>query len=430
MSNERIKEIAGDLAGWLLFASVLAALSSGFFRSPPLVGGSLQWAAALLLWRRVPSRVLRQSLILAAAGALALLVAGAEGDAWLSALSKNQVMIAMLAAVGFLRLAAPSPGVSRPRRDGRGVWQTLFGVHWFGSMTNVSAIVLFGDQMANGALRSLSPIQALSLARGFALAIFWSPFFVAMGVALTLVPGAHLNTLVLWGLPLSQLMLAVTAWVMTRSASSLREGFAGYPFTPATLAGPVFLAGSVFTAHTLAPVAPVVTLVTLAAPLYGLLARQPRHLLPRLAAHVRQDLSRMGPELVLFLAAGLFGAGCSALIGKGMIPLPPAAPEVTAVVLGLAFIILLASTGVHPVAGVTAVAAMLTPLGIRPDLLALSLLMGWGLGILISPISGIHLLLAGRYNFPIRRVWRWNALPVAGGYLACCGWLVLFARFA
>lgn len=429
MSDGRFQQITGALAGWLLFASILAALGSGFFRFPPLMSGSLQLAAALLLWRRVPSRVLRQSLILAAAGALALFVAGADGDAWLGALAKNQGMIAMLAAVGFLRLAAPSPGASRPRHGGRGVWQTLFGVHWFGSVTNVSAIVLFGDQMAAEALRPLSPLQALALARGFALAILWSPFFVAMGVALTLVPGAHLNTLVLWGLPLSQLMLAITAWAMSRSASGLQEGFAGYPFTPATLAGPVFLAAIVFTAHTLAPVVPVVTLVTLAALLYGLLARHPHRLRPRLAGHVRQDLSRMGPELVLFLAAGLFGVGCSALIRKGMIPLPLATHEVTAVTLGVAFIILLASTGVHPVAGVTAVAAILTPLGIRPDLLALSLLMGWGLGILISPISGIHLLLAGRYSFPISRVWRWNALPVAGGYLACCGWLMLVARF-
>jgi hypothetical protein len=106
-----------------------------------------------------------------------------------------------------------------------------------------------------------------------------------------------------------------------------------------------------------------------------------------------------------------------------------AAPEVTAVALGVVFIILLASTGVHPVAGVTAVAAMLTPLTIRPDLLALSLLMGWELRILISPISGIHLLLAGRNNFPISRVWRRNALPVAGGYLVCSGWPVLLGRF-
>ena len=386
--------------------------------------------AALLLWRRVAPRLLRQSVILAGAGSLALLAAGADYGIWLEALAQNQGMIAMLAAVGFLRLAAVSPGAVQPRKNGRGVWQTLFGVHWFGSVTNVSAIVLFGDQMASGAIRPLSPLQSLTLARGFALAALWSPFFVAMGVALTLVPGAHVNTLVLWGLPLSQLMLAAIAWFMTRSASCMGEGFTGYPFTPATLIGPVFLAASVFTAHTLSPVVPVVTFVTLAAPLYGLLARSPHRLPSRLIGHVQQDLTRMGPELVLFLAAGMTGAGCSALIRKGLIPLPAGASEVTAVALGLAFIILLASTGIHPVAGATAVAAMLNPLPIRPDLLAMSLLMGWGLGVLISPISGIHLLLAGRYSFPIGRVWRWNALPVAGGYLACCGWLALFGRFA
>ena len=146
-----------SFAGGLLFSSVVVSLCSVFFHFSPLPAGLLQWAMAVLLFRQVPWMVRIQSLILTVVGCLALYEAQAGGTQLLSALYKNQAMIAMLAAVGFLRLV-PFPDTLRILPMGRrALWQTLFGVHWLGSFTNISAMVLFGDRIGGDSSKLLSP---------------------------------------------------------------------------------------------------------------------------------------------------------------------------------------------------------------------------------------------------------------------------------
>jgi hypothetical protein len=417
------------LAGWLLAASVLAALGSGFFQLSPRAAGLLQLAAAALLFHRVSPRVRVLSLLLAVAGGLALLATAADLAAILDAFCKNQAMIAMLAAVGSLRLV-PLPANAAALSEGRrAIWQTLFGVHWFGSIANLSAVVLFGDRMASAASR-LEPSQAMVLARGFGLAALWSPFFVAMGVALAEAPGARLAPVLLWGLPLSQLLMALMAWQMQRSLLTGQLCFSGYPFSPSTLGGPLLLAVTVLVAHLLAPALSIVSLVSLAAPAYACLVGRRLEPLGRLAEYIRRDLPRMGPEVLLFLGAGILGSGITALVQHYALSFATTTSGPLSAALGLAMITLLASAGIHPIVGITAVGSVLAHIGIRPDLLALSFLMGWGLGVIISPISGTNLLLAGRYQIPVARVWRGNAVFVGSAYLICCGWLLLFDFFA
>lgn len=418
-----------SLAGWLLAASVLAALGNGFFQLSPRPAGLLQLAAAVLLFDRVSARVRFLSLLLAVAGGFALLTTAADLAIILDALCKNQPMIAMLAAVGTLRLV-PLPVHAATLSEGRrAIWQTLFGVHWFGSIANLSAIVLFGDRMADNANR-LEPAQARVLARGFGLAALWSPFFVAMGVALAEAPGARLTPLLFWGLPLSQLLMALMAWQMQRALNAGQLAFAGYPFSPATLSGPLLLAVSVFIAHLLAPTLSIVSLVSLAAPVYACLACRKLEPLGRLAEYIRRDLPRMGPELLLFMGAGVLGSGITALVNHFVLSFSTTSSGALSAAIGLAMIILLASAGIHPIVGITAVGSVLAHIGIRPDLLALSFLMGWGLGVIISPISGTNLLLAGRYQISASHVWRGNTAFVSSAYLLCCGWLFLFDFFA
>jgi hypothetical protein len=417
------------LAGWLLFAAILASLAGEFLGLSSLPAGLLQWAGAALLLSQVPARVRGQSLFLAAAGILALLAGGVDGSRLLEALGKNQEMIAMLAAVGCLRLIPLSGKAGSLPAGRRAIWQTLFGVHWLGSITNISAIILFGDRMS-GISGKLEPRQALVLARGFALAALWSPFFVAMGVALSQAPGARIGPVLLWGLPLSQLLMALMAWSLGRTGSGGQSAFAGYPFTLATLAGPLLLAAAVFTGHLLAPGLSIVSLVTVAAPLYVLVACGRQQPMARLAEYIRRDLPRMGPEVLLFLAAGVLGTGFTAWVQQSGLTLPIASSEPLAASLGLAVIVVLAGVGIHPIVGITAAGAVLGQIGIRPELLALSFLMGWGLGVIISPISGTNLLLAGRYGIPLSRIWRANMPFVLLAFLLCSGCLYLFASLS
>lgn len=417
------------LAGWLLFTSILAALASGFFHLSPLPAGLLQLAVAALLFGRVSSLVRLQCLFLVVGGGLALFLAKADGATLLAALSTNQAMIAMLAAVGFLRLV-PLAVNAGPLPTGQlALWQTLFGIHWLGSVNNLSAMVLFGDRMAGNPSR-LNRTQTLVLSRGFALAALWSPFFVAMGISLTQAPGARLLPVILWGLPLSHLLLALLAWHLGRTGKDGVLDFNGYPFNLTTMGGPLLLAMSVLSAHLLAPRLSIVSLVTLAVPIYAFIACRKRGPLSRAAEFIRRDLPSMGPEVLLFFAAGVLGTGITALVNHSNLTLPFIGSGALAAALGLGVILLMAAIGIHPIVGITAVASILSHIVIRPDLLALSFLMGWGLGVSICPISGINLLLAGRYQIPLGRVWSWHGGFVFCAYLICCIWLFIIDHFA
>ena len=44
-----------------------------------------------------------------------------------------------------------------------------------------------------------------------------------------------------------------------------------------------------------------------------------------------------------------------------------------------------------------------------PDLLGLTFLMAWSGGVAISPMSGLHLFIQGRFGVPAHSYLRWNA---------------------
>jgi hypothetical protein len=416
------------LAGWLLFLSVPTALCGKWTPALSLISGLLQLIVAILLFGRVSSRVRTQSLCLSGLGLCALLVAEADGAYLLKAFTQNQAIIAMLAAVGFLRIV-PLTDTDESLPIGRAaLWKTLFGIHWFGAIINFSSLVLFGDRLASPGGK-LHHRQGQILARGFALAALWSPFFVAMGVALSQAPGARLTPVLLWGLPFSQLLLALTAWAMTRVGNASIVDFHGYPCNLANMKGPLLLAGIVFVSHWLLPHISIVSLVTLAAPIYSLAACHGNGPAQRSLVYIRRDLPGMGPEVLLFLAAGVLGNGLAALISWGLPDLALPLAGAPAAAIGLAVIILLAAVGIHPVVGIATVAAVLSHAPIHPEVLATSFLMGWGLGVILCPISGTNLLLSGRYRAFSTGVWRSQISFVTAAYLFSCVWLFIIDSF-
>lgn len=412
------------VAGFLLAASIPAAVSAGFGLLSPLVAGGLQVGSAIFFWRDIPLGVRKQGCSLVIAGfACFLLDPGKIFGA--APIVKNHSMIAMLAAIGALRLAAASVSEESPPVGRKALWQTVFGVHWLGSFINVSALVIFCDRLSFS--RNMTALQGTVLTRGFALAALWSPFFVAMGVALTYAPGAHFPTLMLWGLPLSQLLLFVFLCYFTCRFPGEVGVFTGYPFRIDTLLGPLFLTGSVMAGHYFLPEVSIVALITLLAPLYAALVcvrkGDPFQLF---FEYVVRDLPKMGPEVVLFLGAGFLAAALAAVVNHLNPVLVLDVPHMLIVTIGLALILLLSSFGVHPVVGISLVGAVLATMNVNPDLLAMSFLMGWGLGVLINPISGIHLLLSGRYGFSTHQVWRQNAPFVLAAFVVCWAWMGIF----
>lgn len=413
------------LAGVALALSILSSLAAGLFGLPPAVAGFFQLVAGVMLWVKVPAGVKRVSLILLVGG-IAVFFFSSHPPQPLDAISKNQQMIAMLTAIGLLRYA-PQPKVAGSTPQGsRALWHTLFGLHWLASVINISALAIFSDRLADGNQR-LQGFQGKMLTRGFSLAALWSPFFVAMGVALTYAPGADYRMLLLWGLPFSQLLLAAMIWQTIRKNPVEVAHFQGYSFRPSTLLAPAGLALGVIICHQLFPRLSILTIITLLVPCYPLLANREQSPGALLKRFILEDLPRMGPEIVLFASAGVLGSTLSALVAGRDFSLTANASPLLLICLGLAIILLAASVGIHPVVGVTVVGGMLANAQLPPNLLALSFLFGWGLGVLINPISGVHILLSGRYGYPSGKAWRWNFPFVGTAYLLACGWFWLYS---
>jgi len=409
-------------AGIFLAFSVIASLIAGLTGLSASAAGLFQLLAGVLLWQQVPRGVRRVSLLLLVVGAVALVIAPRPADLG-AAISKNQQMIAMFAAIGLLRYS-PQPKVATTPRGPKALWQTLLGLHWLGAVINISSLVLFSDRMV-GADGKLKGFQGLMLSRAFSLAALWSPFFVAMGVALTYSPGAAYLSLTLWGLPFSQLLLAGMIWWTIHTRPNEAAEFNGYAFKPATLIAPAGLAIGVLVCHQLFPGLSVLTIITLLAPCYPLLASREKPAVILLKDYVLADLPRLGPEIVLFVSAGVLGSGLSALVAGWDFSLAGTFHPLLLICAGLAAILLAAAVGVHPVVGITVVSGIFLNAQLPPDLLAMCFLFGWGIGVVINPISGVHILLSGRYAYASEKAWHWNFIYVAGSYVAACVWFSL-----
>ena len=72
-------------------------------------------------------------------------------------------------------------------------------------------------------------------------------------------------------------------------------------------------------------------------------------------------------------------------------------------------IILAASmVGIHPLISIATSGGMLTGQVADPNLLGMTYLMGWSLGVMASPVSGTHLTLQARFGLPAHRFFKWN----------------------
>ena len=408
------------LAGLLLTLMIAASVTPGV---PPLCAGLPGWTAALLLSYRLGRRQRLQSAW--------LIGLGAAGVAWgalhgvplnlTQLLTGNQGLVSLLAAVSFLRLVTRPDPANRdepPPRGRKALWRTLIGVHLFGAVINLSTVVILGDRMTTRG--RLGKRRALALTRGFAAAAFWSPFFSAMAAALIYAPGARLDIVVLAGLPMAAVSLWLTAREIDPDNPALGAPFLGYPMRFGALWIPGLLVAIVLSVHALLPRWSILAIITLSAPLLTaaiLLAREGRGAWPSLRDHVRQGLATTINELALFLAAGVLAAGLTSLTSQFGDWLPFARFGPSQASLLLVAMVGVAALGVHPVITIAALGVWLAPLRPEPNLLAITLLMAWAIGVPANPLSGLHLMMQGRYGIDGYAFLRWNA----GYVLKCLG---------
>ncbi len=417
------------LAGALLLGMLSLVVLSAFWPAlPSWSAAPCAWAALLLLLPTLPPHQLRLSLCMLALGGSALLWAALRGQVPPPGriFAINLELLALLSGVTFLRRITSPRGArdAGPPQGAVSFRRSLLGVHLFSVAINISALAIMGRQMQRDG--GLSRLQLLMLSRCFSAAAFWSPFFAAMAVALSYAPGAELELLVLFGLPLACVSLVVT--MLERAGDPGMRSFTGCSMRLSSLWLPLALGGMVLIAHRLLPAVSVLALITVAALLVtaaALLWQQGRRTGTILLRHVRCALPGSGAELSLFLSAGIFASGIGSLVESGLFALRIEHFGLVQAAGLLLLLILAALIGVHPVIGIATAAALLASLPIDPNLLGILFLASWALGVCLSPFSGMHLFLHSAFGARILVFPRWNWRYVFFMYWVVVAWVGL-----
>ena len=423
--------LPGLMIATMLVASIAHGLAPAF---PREVGVFAAWIAGCAVWSRLPRRARLQVGLMLGIGIACIAVAASRGvDVdWIDAMGRSLPILTLIAGVAFLRLVYRAEVVGRedsaaPRGFGTYV-RTMAGVHLFGAVINISALVVFADRLARSG--PLARREAAMLGRSYSMVAFYSPFIGGVALALGLVTGVRFPVLVLAGVALACIGFIVILVLGRLEEGEAIAGFQGYPFRPESLWLPVALVGSVAAVHWLWPSLSVLLAVALLAPLLAVTALSARAGAAGAATTVARfavtELPGMSGELTLFLAAGVLGGGLTGLVSAFPATVPAFTLTLTpaTVTAAIGGIVVLAMAGVHPLVSVTTLVALSLPGSPDPDLLASACVIGWGIGSVAGPYSGISLVLAARTGVSSWAFPRWNALfcaimvPAAGLVLA------------
>ena len=432
------RETAAVHAGWIdrtvtiLLGAMIVATALGVAVADAVVlAGALAWAAGVLLAKRLAVRQKVAAAVLCAGGLGGMAWAATAGDPpdWWLILTANQPLIGMLGAVTFLRVLTPSRASGAVAPMGRrGVWQTMLGLHLFGSVINFPAVDMVGDRLST-VHRGLRREHLLLLSRGYSSAAFWSPFWGAAAAALTYAPAARIEVLMAVGGCLAAVALGISGVSVTRAFGPRLSEFRGHPLTLQALAPPLALVLLVLSVHVAVPDLPIIAIITMCAPVLAVLlvtAATPRAMPRRMAEHAIRHLPATSSELVLFLSAGLLVAGLTPIAGHaaGWLPVHTfTAWEAWGLVGVMTAVSVL---GVHPVVTIAISASVLAPLEPNPTLFAMAGLIAWGLQAAGGPLTGLNIIMQGRYGIDSFTLAGWNLKYVgalfvlSGAALALC----------
>ncbi len=400
----------------LILAMLVLSVASNLLDWPIWPAAILAWLATLRLFRKLPRTSRRQAGTLFGAGLLLWTVALIRGTPYplLHALTINQSLLMMFAGVSFLTMATP-PTQADDQRSGS-MLGTMLGAHLFGAAINLSVVFLFGERMQHEG--RLTRSQALIVGRGFTAAAAWSPFFVAMGVALTYAPGLDYLSLLPWGLLAAALLLTLN-WI---DIWRLNTPFVGYPIEKSALLMPCMLAIVVIALHLSWPNLSIPLIIAIVAPLFSFLLMPRDNRRERMHHQFTHGLQRLAPQFALFLGAGVISTGLAALLASlpDGLDLPIDHFGHWQAWFALGTIVVISFTGIHPLIGIATLAPLIAPLHPDPTLLGMLFLMCWALGTGSSPLSGSNLAICVRYQIAVRDMLRWN-LPYALLGWCCCG---------
>ena len=424
------KKAAGPL---LLLSFALTVFSAFMPAALTWVQGGVMWLAGIILFFDLAARQKKIILTISLLAIASWIVAWQTGEVShiSNALSANQLMIVMLIGVQFLQLVAlPVGEKAEPLPTGSKAFvRTYLGVHFFGSVINISSVLLVADRLVKEAKLSMN--QQKLLTRAFTSGAHWSPFFAAFAAALVFTSEASLPVVFGVGLSMASIAFFITLFEAKTNKSEALNNFIGYPMHFEALWLPLGLVVIVGAAHYLFPGINMLVLIALSALLMSvavlLLRKGFAEGCSDFNAYALNKLPQMKNELLLFLIAGVLGSGLAAALDGLSIAIPFEHFDGVVASAVLLFMFLLAVLGVHPVISIAVIGHWIATVEPNQTLLAIMFLMSWAIGVSTSPISGINLALHGRYGVSGQQIFKWNLSYALKMYFFDCIVLMIVA---
>ena len=420
------------ISGLLIFLSFLVTLYSYFFNNDLLIfAGILAWTSFLILFNSIKNK--KMILILFILSLIAFLISYFNGFKidFIKVFTVNQYLLTLLIAVGFLRLIATpkKDKLSSLPKGKQSFIKTYLGVHLFGSVINLSSLILVADKMYKKA--PLTNSQIILLTRAFSSDAYWSPFFVAFAAAITYAPNLNTSIILLNGITLAFLAFLITYYEVIKNKEFNIDEFRGYPLSFDSLYLPFILAVLVLLTNYIYPETKVIVLISLYSMLMSLfilpLKKGFNQAISKFQLHIIDELPKMKVEMALFLVAGMFGMAVSSILIGLNLKLPFEIFDWQIASILLLIFITLAFIGIHPIITIAIIGDFLS--GVNHTLLALTFLMAWSTTVSTSPFSGLNLTIVARYNFDAKVIFKLNIFYAFKMYFICVLCLFVLSKY-
>ena len=420
------------ISGLLIFLSFLVTLYSYFFNNDLLIlSGILAWISFLILFNSIKNK--KMILILFILSLIAFLISYFNGFKidFIKVFTVNQYLLTLLIAVGFLRLIATpkKDKLSSLPKGKQSFIKTYLGVHLFGSVINLSSLILVADKMYKKA--PLTNSQIILLTRAFSSDAYWSPFFVAFAAAITYAPNLNTSIILLNGITLAFLAFLITYYEVIKNKEFKIDEFRGYPLSFDSLYLPFILAVVVLITNYIYPNIKVIVLISLYSILMSLfilpIKKGFNQAISKFQLHIIDELPKMKVEMALFLVAGMFGMAVSSILIGLNLKLPFEIFDWQIASILLLIFITLAFIGIHPIITIAIIGDFLG--GVNHTLLALTFLMAWSTTVSTSPFSGLNLTIVARYNFDAKVIFKLNIFYAFKMYFICVLCLFVLSKY-
>ncbi|MBZ4655152.1 MAG: hypothetical protein JG781_2509 [Peptococcaceae bacterium] len=365
-------------------------------------------------------------------GGASLAFAGAPVTDWLTALTFNAGLVALFVALPLFSFLLYYEDYQQAITDF--FQKYVRGKSGFNILTAWLSFIL-------GAILNLAGIHMLyhlleknagdfenrtgfyqALVRGNLAGVFWAPNFMSVAVVLQYVHISWLKIAPL-GVLLSVIMLVFISLLFiignrrnqTKAFTQPEPlEFSWKPLFHLLLVyvGLIFTV-SLFNIFTPYKILTIVPLVALIYPLLLALIQNKMDIyLKQLDNYYHCSLLKLKNEVLLFASVGFFGKALD-ITGIGAevshyIPLEQVSLPALAVFMVLSGMGILSMVGIHPVVSISALAATIgyNTLGVSPQAYAYTLLLGYAIAVMVSPFSGMSLVMSGLTGEN-----PWNAVP-------------------